>query len=235
MRSIDSTKFSPHPPQQRHPQPQQPMLGALLLTAALLGATPWPAPQDISVGGRSLQLGSAATPGVVLRCDPACAACGSAALRAALARFEASIKHKVLAGRSAGVSPPSPEAPHLSTASVCVQNASEWLGHGTNESYRLSVSSDGATVEAATIYGAMHGLESLSQLVEPTLGWIVNSPIEIRDAPRFEYRGVLVDTGEPPPRRTHDAPPRSPPDPAAQGGTFCPCRCSGRSSTVWLR
>ena len=35
----------------------------------------------------------------------------------------------------------------------------------TDESYTLTVKAPRATIEAATVFGAMHGLESLSQLV----------------------------------------------------------------------
>eukprot|EP01043_Picozoa_sp_COSAG02_P062341 COSAG02_NODE_8577_length_2517_cov_1.631100_2_plen_120_part_00 len=67
-----------------------------------------------------------------------------------------------------------------------------------DESYTLKVplGSNSATLSAATTWGALRGLETLSQLVE----WREESgdyelrmaPWEIQDAPRFPYRGVLI-------------------------------------------
>ena len=67
-----------------------------------------------------------------------------------------------------------------------------------DESYTLTVPLGGnaATLFAATTWGALRGLETLSQLVE----WRAESsdyelrmaPWEIQDAPRFPYRGVLI-------------------------------------------
>ncbi len=67
-----------------------------------------------------------------------------------------------------------------------------------DESYTLKVPLGGntATLFAATTWGALRGLETLSQLVE----WRAESgdyelrmaPWEIQDAPRFPYRGVLI-------------------------------------------
>ena len=69
-----------------------------------------------------------------------------------------------------------------------------------DESYRLTVPTGGApaTLTAPTTWGALRGLESLSQLIE----WREESasyelrmaPWEITDAPAFPYRGALIDT-----------------------------------------
>ena len=57
-----------------------------------------------------------------------------------------------------------------------------------------------ATVKAETIFGAMHGLESLTQLLDVRVGpggakVIPSAPVEISDAPRFSFRGVMIDSG----------------------------------------
>ena len=90
----------------------------------------------------------------------------------------------------------------LSSVEVCIAGPSEVLGPETDESYSLSVpaSSAGAVVRAPTIFGAMHGLESLTQLVDVRVGAgeataIPSAPIEIHDAPRFSYRGLMIDSG----------------------------------------
>ena len=70
----------------------------------------------------------------------------------------------------------------------------------TDESYSLSIPADGsnAKVRAKTIYGAMHALETFSQLVlfDFDVGCykIEQAPWEIEDQPRFQHRGLLIDT-----------------------------------------
>ena len=72
-------------------------------------------------------------------------------------------------------------------------------GQGAAESYRLSVTTEGVTLNAADYAGLFYGLQTLSQLMPPDA---VTSPdvssfelpvLEIDDAPRFTYRGVHLD------------------------------------------
>lgn len=81
---------------------------------------------------------------------------------------------------------------------VSVENGSTPLELGCNESYTLYTASD-ANVElrAPSAWGALRGLETLSQLIDfdfdvemYTLGNYV-----IDDYPRFSHRGLLVDSG----------------------------------------
>lgn len=65
------------------------------------------------------------------------------------------------------------------------------------EGYRLAVTADGVRIEASTDAGLRHGASTLAQLL--TLG--KHTPAEtsvplldIRDAPRFPWRGVMLDT-----------------------------------------
>eukprot|EP00756_Hemistasia_phaeocysticola_P016550 Hpha_TRINITY_DN15482_c6_g2::TRINITY_DN15482_c6_g2_i5::g.172750::m.172750/K12373/HEXA_B; hexosaminidase len=67
----------------------------------------------------------------------------------------------------------------------------------TDESYTLTVNSTGpASLTAKTVYGALRGLETFSQLV----GFDFDSqtytatPVAIEDAPRFPHRGLMIDT-----------------------------------------
>lgn len=69
----------------------------------------------------------------------------------------------------------------------------------TDESYSLNVPTSGeATLSAKTVYGAMRGLETFSQLVQfdfnsETYG-VHSTPWAIEDAPRFPWRGLMLDT-----------------------------------------
>lgn len=69
----------------------------------------------------------------------------------------------------------------------------------TDESYSLHIPSPSEsgpaviTLTAKTIYGAMHGLQSLSQLVvydfDADSYFIPSTPMQIEDAPRYPHRG----------------------------------------------
>jgi hexosaminidase len=71
------------------------------------------------------------------------------------------------------------------------------IQQGTDESYALKFAADGtsATVTAATVFGALRGLETFSELVsgDKWEGSYRVSAIDVTDAPRFSYRGLLVD------------------------------------------
>ena len=95
----------------------------------------------------------------------------------------------------------------LSSVKVCVRSPDETLGAGTNESYSLIVPAASAPavvaaalIDASSVFGAMHALESLAQLVEvraaPNAAAVIPSaPVKIIDAPRYSFRGVMIDSG----------------------------------------
>jgi len=64
---------------------------------------------------------------------------------------------------------------------------------GEDESYSLEVSSSRATLTALTPLGVLHGLETFLQLVEPTPAGFTVPAVTITDAPRFAWRGLLID------------------------------------------
>ena len=87
----------------------------------------------------------------------------------------------------------------LTGVNLFVTSTSLDLDLGTDESYQLSIPASGAAeIHAPTVYGALHGLTTLGQLVmfEPeSQQYVVNSvPWAITDAPRFPHRGILLDT-----------------------------------------
>jgi len=64
-----------------------------------------------------------------------------------------------------------------------------------NESYTLDVGQSQIVLRAATAVGAMRGLETLLQLPSRDReGWYLPA-VSIRDAPRFPWRGLLIDVG----------------------------------------
>lgn len=89
----------------------------------------------------------------------------------------------------------------ITAVEVCVTDDSEELGAETDESYAVAVPAAAtavATVTAATIFGAMHGLETLTQLTDVRSNGaktIRSAPVKISDAPRYSYRGLMIDSG----------------------------------------
>ena len=80
------------------------------------------------------------------------------------------------------------------------QTGGNWSGlaHGSDESYQLQISAAGvASVVAPTAAGAVHGLETFAQLVKIGMDGVVaicSAPLTITDAPRFAWRGMMVDS-----------------------------------------
>jgi hexosaminidase len=101
---------------------------------------------------------------------------------------------------AAAADPAAAALPTLSQLVVTVANVSVPLQLGVDESYTLTIPGDGspATLTSATVYGAYYGLQTFSQLVfwNPDMKtYQVNAaPIVVKDAPRFAWRGILIDT-----------------------------------------
>jgi len=64
-----------------------------------------------------------------------------------------------------------------------------------DESYTLTVTPDGVRLAAATVVGAIRGLATLEQLVASDSAGFYLPAVAITDAPRFPWRGLLVDAG----------------------------------------
>jgi hexosaminidase len=64
---------------------------------------------------------------------------------------------------------------------------------GENESYTLDITPDGASIRAATIDGAMHGLETFAQAIQPGPDGFRAPALHIEDHPRFAWRGLMMD------------------------------------------
>ncbi|XP_061372251.1 beta-hexosaminidase 1-like [Gastrolobium bilobum] len=88
---------------------------------------------------------------------------------------------------------------------ITVHSNTEELQLGVDESYSLFVSkakehsvAGEVTIEANTVFGALRGLETFSQLCSfdytTKTVQIYKAPWSIRDKPRFAYRGLMLDT-----------------------------------------
>jgi len=111
-------------------------------------------------------------------------------LQSAVGRLMAALHDK------AGVGLPSSTASNPANAALTIKVHSAGSAIPTaedDESYHLRVATNGITLEAPTDYGAIHGLETLLQLVQPSQSRFVLPAVEIDDSPRFRWRGLLVD------------------------------------------
>src|SRR6185312_12605660 len=64
---------------------------------------------------------------------------------------------------------------------------------GEDESYRLHVDSQHAVLTATDGLGALHGLQTFLQLVQADPAGHYLPAVDIRDKPRFKWRGLMVD------------------------------------------
>lgn len=64
---------------------------------------------------------------------------------------------------------------------------------GDDESYTLEITSSRAALTAPTALGALHGLQTFLQLIQPTLAGFAVPALTIQDQPRFPWRGLLID------------------------------------------
>lgn len=168
-------------------------IAALALAQAVAGFSPqpfvWPAPSSMSQGSETASV-SPSLPFFKM-------SSGSApkTLQGAFDRYEKlSFPHatgkKGSRGSTAGA---------ISSLSVSVSDVDE--SHptiDTDESYTLKIAADEASLSAATVYGAMRGLETFSQLVQFNFDteeyYVPRAPISVQDSPRFPHRGLMIDS-----------------------------------------
>ncbi|XP_068715024.1 uncharacterized protein [Montipora foliosa] len=81
----------------------------------------------------------------------------------------------------------------LSELFLIVSSDSESLQADTSYNYTLKLSKGQASIESKTPYGALYGMETFSQLIVD--GSIVNSTVNIVDEPKYNHRGLMLDTG----------------------------------------
>ncbi|MBS1823403.1 MAG: family 20 glycosylhydrolase, partial [Acidobacteria bacterium] len=83
-----------------------------------------------------------------------------------------------------------------STLAIDVDSAGEAIQSiDEDESYTLAVTPAGIKLHAATVVGAMRGLTTLEQLIQPSGNGFVVPAVQIEDSPRFRWRGLMIDSG----------------------------------------
>ena len=87
--------------------------------------------------------------------------------------------------------PPPPQDAHRLVIECA--GGPEYPTLGEDESYILDVSATEARIKAATAEGAIHGLATLAQLIQPGPAGFQVSGVHIEDRPRFPWRGLMLD------------------------------------------
>ena len=75
----------------------------------------------------------------------------------------------------------------------CAARGGLYPALGEDESYRLEIAPEGALLESATVDGAMRGLETFAQVVQPGASGFEAPAAKIADRPRFAWRGLMLD------------------------------------------
>ncbi len=96
--------------------------------------------------------------------------------------------------RKTGLSSLGPDEVGKTRLIVRVANSAEQVQRlDEDESYSLSVTPESAEIDAENDLGAMHGLETLLQLVTPHGDGYILPAVSITDRPRFRWRGLMID------------------------------------------
>ena len=64
---------------------------------------------------------------------------------------------------------------------------------GADESYTLIVSEEGIKISSLNTLGALHGIETLQQLLQRDSTGYYFPLVDIHDSPRFPWRGIMID------------------------------------------
>jgi len=98
---------------------------------------------------------------------------------------------------------PAPGLDVIEQLNVTIADSNAKCGYPSpseDESYRVDILTPGTTnqagIQAQTVWGALRGLETFSQLVyaDDYIHQMYVNASTIQDSPRFRYRGVLLDT-----------------------------------------
>ncbi|CAK9439164.1 uncharacterized protein LODBEIA_P33880 [Lodderomyces beijingensis] len=85
------------------------------------------------------------------------------------------------------------QAPNVVTVAIADYDAD--LQFGVDESYELHIDEGGINISSETIWGTLHALTTLQQMVVYQCGqYFVEQYVHIQDYPLFKHRGLMVDS-----------------------------------------
>ncbi|KAJ4968554.1 hypothetical protein NE237_015255 [Protea cynaroides] len=163
--------------------------------AGIHGLNLWPMPKSVSHGGQTLYMSK----DFGLRYEGSNYTDASGILKDGFARLLDGVEADHVADYN------STHFDHsvlLQGLNVIISSFNDQLQFGVDESYKLSIAATGnpryVYLEAQTVYGALHGLQTFSQLCHfdftTRMVEVHQIPFTIIDTPRFSYRGLLIDT-----------------------------------------
>jgi hexosaminidase len=88
------------------------------------------------------------------------------------------------------------KVPQGSTATLTIQVQDTTGTRPTldsDESYSIDSTGNKIVLQAKTVFGALHGLETLQQLLQVEDGHYAIPAVQINDSPRFPWRGLMLD------------------------------------------
>lgn len=160
------------------------IIGWNLITCTALLSPIWPIPQSVLLSGQPVSL------------LPAFRFVGSSSssnrLNRSIARYTAIVQnlydvtHSIILTHDDDFG--------IDSCKLSVQSSDDTLSHNTSYSYRLIIQNSTCIIDGDTIYGAMYGMESFSQLVDDTHSIPWNN-VTIVDYPQYVHRGLMIDTG----------------------------------------
>ena len=140
-----------------------------------------PVPASVQQGTGSLRVGAAFSIALKGYSDPR--------LERAVVRFREQLSRQTGMPMAAVSSAPA------TTLVVQTDHSSKSVQEvGEDESYVLEVTPAGAKLTAPTPLGAMHGLQTLLQLVGVSPEGFAAAAVTIHDSPRFPWRGLMIDS-----------------------------------------
>src|SRR5260370_13993088 len=142
-----------------------------------LNLMPWPA--NLQTGSGSLRIDSSFSVALTGHTE--------ARLDRAAQRFLRQLSRQTAIPLSARASAKPTLSVHTDHASKEVQEL------GEDESYALSITADGAQIDASTPLGPLPGLQTFLQLVEVSPNGFAAPAVTIQDKPRFPWRGLMID------------------------------------------
>jgi hexosaminidase len=117
---------------------------------------------------------------------------GDARLLSAILRLQSRIEGRTGLVLPHGIAPAGAKV--AMTVSVTTSGG-QYPKFGEDESYALDIGADRASLSATTVWGAMHGMETLLQLVSGDRDGYYLPLVAIQDRPRFPWRGLMIDVG----------------------------------------